>query len=153
MDQGVHITDYYDADPTLWIKEGTAGLKKSVSAEQFNFCEENTFDLEAESKNVHLIFDHSNFTYIQRAPTWKDVVREHNKPGICDVTLNSRFLNNEEGYILHRVILLDITDTEVIFHDPNHDGSGRARHEELEHFKKAFKAANKPELCRYFLPG
>ncbi len=51
----------------------------------------------------------------------------------------------------HRVLIIDITGNEVIFHDPNPDWSGAYRREPLEHFKKVFESLNEPELTRYYL--
>lgn len=149
MDQGLYMIDYDSIDYEAWAKEGAAGLKKSVPAKEFAYYEENTFDLEAESKRVTLMYDHPHFTYIQHTPIWDDIVNEFNKPGICDVTLNSRFLNRQKGFVGHRVILIDISDDEVVFHDPNHDGTGAYRRESINHFQQSVAAFGSPELARY----
>lgn len=151
MDQGMHMTDYDTIDYQAWADEGVEGLKRSVPKEEFNFYLKNTYDLKAESHLIKLMLEHPNFTYIKRRPTWADVVDEHNKAGICDITLNSRLLNRQTGFSGHRVVLLDINDKEVIFHDPNKDNSGAFRHESLDFFRSVFEAMDEPELARYFL--
>src|SRR3989344_4612122 len=113
MDQGIHVIDYDTIDYAGWANKGVGGLRKSVPPQEFKFYEENTYDLEAESRLAKQMLEHPNFTYVRRKPTWDDVLSEFKKPGICDVSLNSRILNRLEGFSLHRVILLDITDKEV----------------------------------------
>lgn len=151
MNQGVHMIDYDVIDYEAWAKDGVEGLRKSVPVKEFKFYKDNTFDLELESKKVNLMLNHSNFTYVRRKPTWADVVREHEKPGVCDVTLNSRVLNQTDGFSLHRVALLDITDTKVVFNDPDKAGKGAGRRESLAHFRKSFEDVEAPELARYYV--
>lgn len=151
MDSGVYLTDYDTIDYEAWALEGAAGLKRSVPEKEFTFYKENTYDLETEARRVNLMYRHPHFTYIRRAPSWRDIEAEHSKPGICDLTLNLRALNREAGFTVHRVVLLDITKDEVVFHDPNKDGSGARRREPLEHFKQAVASLGSPELARYSL--
>lgn len=151
MDQGMKAVDYDTIDYEGWAKNGVRGLKESVPETQFKYFEETSFDLEAESRKVGLMFNHPNFTYIRRKPTWDDVIAEFNKSGICDLALNSRRLNKTEGYSSHRVILIDINDKEVVFHDPNNDWSGAYRKEKLGFFKEVFADMGAPELNRYYL--
>jgi hypothetical protein len=151
MDRGVYLTDYDTIDYEAWAKEGAAGLKRSVPQKEFAFYQKNTYDLEAESTRVNLMYNHPHFTYIRRSPGWNDIVAEHEKPDICDLTLNLRKLNHEEGFAVHRVVLLDITEDEAVFHDPNRDGSGAYRREPLQHFKQSIASLGSPELARYSL--
>jgi hypothetical protein len=65
------------------------------------------------------------------------VVAEHAKPGIC------------EGVVVRWIALLDITDKEVVFRDPNFDGSGIHRREYIEHFRKSFESLGSRALARY----
>lgn len=151
MDRGVHITDYDVINYELWAKEGVEGLKQSLPADEFTWYTENTYDLNEVTEHLREVFDHSNFSYEQRKPKWNDVVAEYNKPGICDIVLNANALNNKEGFAAHRVVLIEITDTEVIFHDPNINGSGKYRHESIGHFRHAIEATESPALTRYNL--
>lgn len=150
MDQGMFMTNYDSINYEAWASHGIKGLKADISDEAFKFYKEGTYDLEAESKQVTKMYIHPHFTYIQKNPSWSDVVSEHNKPGICDVVLNSCALNKREGYALHRVVILDITESEVAFHDPNKDGSGEGRRESLSHFQTVFESIKDAELTRYY---
>ncbi len=151
MNRGIHITDYDVIDYAAWILDGVAGFKNSIPEEEFKWYSENTYDLAAVTPHIKGTFDHPNFTYVKHKPTWDDVVAEYQKPGICDIVLNSHALNRREGFAAHRVVLLEISDTEVIFHDPNHDGSGKYRREPIGHFRKAFETIASPALARYSL--
>lgn len=124
-------------------------MKDSLPEKEFIFIKENTFKPDNLKESIQKVFLQDNFTYIKRKPTWEDVLNEFSKPGICDLTLNSAILNDKEGFIGHRVVIIDISDTEVIFHDPNFDGSGAYRKETIDLFKQAFE--DNPELTRYAL--
>lgn len=151
MDQGAYITDYEPADNNAWAKDGVEGLKNSIPPKEFEWYQKNTYDLGEVTEHLQKTLAHKNFTYIHRKPSWEDVLSEHAKPGICDITLNSELLNMREGIAVHRVVLLDITDTEVVFHDPNFQGTGAHRREAITHFKKAFEGIETPALARYSL--
>ena len=152
MDCGVRIIDYDVINYDAWIKEGISGLKNSIPQDEFEWYKKNTYDLNEVTRHIGHVFSHPNFTYIRKRPTWEDVVTEYKKPGLCDIVLNSHTLNRQEGFAAHRVVLIEITDKEVIFHDPNHDGSGEYRHEPVDHFRKAFENTESPALARYSHP-
>ena len=151
MDHDVCIVNYDVIDYQTWASQGYDALEKDLPTNEFNYYKENTYDLSHVSEQLHYAFEHPNFTYIKKKLTWDNVVAEFNKPGICDLTLNARVLNRQAGLAGHRVVLLDITGTDVVFHDPNADGSGRYRSEPLKHFRAAFESMEGPELARYYL--
>jgi hypothetical protein len=149
MDRGVHITDYDVIDYKTWAKEGAKGLQQSLPADEFAWYKENTYDLDEVTESIRGALAHPNFSLQKRKPTWRDVVREYHMPGICDIVLNSRVLNHQSGFAAHRVVLVEITRDEVIFHDPNQAGSGAYRQEPLHHFRQAFESMESPALARY----
>lgn len=151
LGRGMHITDQDIMDQEVWAREGVKGLQKSVSPEEFEYYQKHTHDLEAVSKQVQLIADHPNFTSVAKKVTWDDIVAEFHKPGICDLTLNSKSLNRKPGLSIHRVVLLDITDDEVVFHNPRVDNDGAFQREQTQHFRAAVEDLSGPEVCRYWL--
>jgi hypothetical protein len=153
MNQDVHITDHDVIDLNAWATEGFAGLQKTIPPDEFKWYQENTYDFDGLTDDIKAMATHPNFTYIQHKPTWEDIVTEAAKPGICDLTLNSLALNHKEGFEVHRVILIEVSDEEVVFHDPNKDGSGAYRRESVAHFRKALEAIESPCLVRYSLGG
>ncbi|HYH75225.1 MAG TPA: hypothetical protein VD735_04675, partial [Candidatus Saccharimonadales bacterium] len=151
MGRGLQITDYDVIDYDAWIADGVPGLQRTLPANEFEWYQKNTYDLNEVTPHIRAVFDHPNFTYHKRKPTWDDVIAEYNNPGLCDIVLNSKALNREEGFAAHRVVLIEITDVEVVFHDPNAKGDGDYRHEPLAHFRAAFENMDSPALARYSL--
>ncbi|HUB93568.1 MAG TPA: hypothetical protein VMB52_03635 [Verrucomicrobiae bacterium] len=149
LDRGVYIVDYEPSDIISWAGKGVDGLEASVPAKEFEWYKRNTYDLDEVTESVKITIHHPSFTLINRVPVWADVVAEYGQPGICDVTLNSKVLNHEEGVAVHRVVLLDITEDEVVFHDPNLDGSGIHRREPLSYFRNSFESLESRALARY----
>jgi hypothetical protein len=148
MDQGIRIVYYDVIDFEAWLSSGIEGLRKTIPPDELKWYQDNTYNFDGLAEHIKAMFAHPNFTYIQRGPTWEDIIAENAKPGICDVTLNSQILNHKEGFAAHRVVLIAITDEEVIFHDPNEDGSGAYRHEPITHFRKALDTSSSC-LVRY----
>jgi hypothetical protein len=147
MDRGAKIIDYDVIDYAAWTKEGIEGLKKSaISEEEFNFYKTGTYDLEETRKNINLAMNHPNFTYVKKKITWQDVTSEYKKPGICDISVNSAILNKKVGFSGHRVLIIDISDKEIVFHDPS---IGPYRKESIDFFRQAFECLDGPELARY----
>jgi hypothetical protein len=153
MDKGLYITDLDVIDYKAWANNGVDGLKDSMPKKEFNWYNENTYDLNEVTTHLKHVFEHAHFSYTKRKPLWADVMAEYQKPGICDIVLNSHALNREEGFAAHRVVLIEITSDEVIFHDPNYEGTGAYRHEPIAHFRKAFESMGSPALARYSLGG
>lgn len=155
MDHGIHIHDQDISNKEAWIKEGVNGLKKSVSAKEFEYYQKNTYNLQTVTDQLKLVDNHPNFSYTQKKVTWEDIVQEFEKPGICELTLNGKFLAKKEGFSVHRVVLLgiDIARDEVVFHNPRIDNKGAFQRESIGHFRKAIESLSGPELCRYWKEG
>jgi hypothetical protein len=151
MDKGVKITDIDVINYEAWAKNGEKGLRDSVSSKEFEFYKSNTHDLSQVSHDIALVWSHPNFTYIRKKLTWDDVISEFQKPGICDITVDGMKIRRRPGFSLHRVVLVDINDAEVVFHDPNKDGSGAYRHESIKFFRSCFESLDGPEMARYSL--
>lgn len=149
MEQGICIADYDAIDYRAWAAEGVEGLKKSIPPKEFQWYQENTYDLDEVTRSLTQALRHSNFTSVHRKPSWGDVVAEYRKPGICDLVLNLNALNGQPGFVSHRVVLIQLSENQVVFHDPNADGSGAYRHEPLKHFQTVFESIESSELVRY----
>lgn len=151
MEQGISVTNYDLIDFTAWAENGTRGLKTSVPKKEFTYYKEHTHDLESYTKDIQKMVVNPCFKQYQRNPTWSDLVTEFDRDAICTVVFNSAVLDGKEGFTLHQVVILDITDTEVIFHDSR--GGGREmpkRHETHEHFCRAWlETTNAPSLTAY----
>ncbi|MDR1032620.1 MAG: hypothetical protein LBL84_01260 [Candidatus Nomurabacteria bacterium] len=152
VEQGARIVNYDVVDYAAWARGGLKGFEKSISPESFEYYNKVTFDIGKDTKDLQALFGQPGFDFVQKQVTWDDVVREFHKPGICDVSINLRVIDDEDGFVGHRVVLLDITDDEVVFHDPRSKPGYAKRHEPLVKFKRAFDdIPDGAELCRYSL--
>lgn len=149
MDKGIVVEDYDLISLQAWASEGCEGLKRTVSEKEFKFYQENTKDLNKLTNSIRKVMRHKNFRYHQKKPTLLDLIIAHRTGGICEVVLDARTLDRKRGFSLHRVVILNINDKEVIFHDPRQKPRP-ARRESIELFKKAWlEAVSDPELCIY----
>ncbi len=151
MDQRIHIDAYDAIDVGAWADRGIVGLREAVSPKEFEYYRENTYDLEAATKELSLVSNHPNFTYHQERVSWERILQEVAKPGICDITLDGRKLHRTDGFTIHRVIIIEITDSEVVLHDPVKNNDGAYRQESIQHFRSAIDSLRDgPELVRYY---
>lgn len=150
MNKGIKIIDYDIIDYEAWVKKGIEGLKKSVSKKEFEFYLNETKNLDAYSEDIKKVFNHKNFTFYKKIPTFFDLESAFKNGSICEVTLDARTLDKKDGFSMHRVVILDITNKNIIFHDPRLNEPKPARIESKELFIKSWlKAVTGPELCIY----
>lgn len=149
MDQGIKIVDYDLIDYERWVNEGLDGLKKSAGKAEFEFYLKNTKKLESYDQDIKKVLDHPNFTYNRKKPEFIDLERVLDKGVVCEVVLNADVLNGKEGFNLHRVVILDINENKVAFHDPRREENLPPRIENKDLFEKAWLGINEPELCIY----
>lgn len=147
MDQGIKISEFDLIDAKAWANEGIEGLKKSVSEKEFKYYVENTKDINSYAEDIKKVLDHENFTYLQKKPTFENLEKALSIGNICEVVLDSRNLRDQEGFSLHRVVVLGIVSDEIVFHDP---AVGPACRFPVSKFKEAWLiAVSEPELCIY----
>jgi hypothetical protein len=151
MNKGVRVTDYDLISLQAWADEGVKGLKKTVSSKEFQYYQKNSHDLETLTEDIRQVLKHPNFTYYKQKPTFPDLQKAFDNGGICEVVLNARKLDNREGFSLHRVVILDINEDSITFHDPRKpEESQPARKESIQLFVNAWlEAVSEPELCIY----
>lgn len=147
MDKGIKIEEYDLLDYEAWAKDGLAGLKSSVSGKEFNYYLENSKDLESYAHDIRKVLKHPNFTLVTEKPTQKQLESAINNGHICEVVLDSRTLRDRDGFSLHRVVVLDINNKEVIFHDPAFAPNTKVSKEKF--LRSWLNAVAEPELCIY----
>lgn len=150
MDKGIKVTDYDLIDYEKWVNNGLDGLRESIGDKNFKYIKGNTEDLGSYAADIKKVLNHPNFTYIKRKQTFPDLEEAFKKGTVCEVVLNPRVLDGEDGFSMHRVVVLDITDKDIIFHDPQKKVPRPARKESKELFEKAWLGLDEPELCIYF---
>lgn len=149
MEKGIEVEDYDLIALRAWADEGIKGLRKSVSEKEFGFYKKNTKDLNELTEDIRKVMKHKNFTYYQQRPKFSDLLKAFNKGSVCEVVLDARTLDNGEGFSLHRIVILDVNEKNVTFHDPR-EKPQPARKETIELFRKSWlEAVSEPELCVY----
>lgn len=149
MDKGIKITDYDLIDLERWASEGINGLKQSTSKEEFSFYLANTENLSIYSADIQKVINHTNFTYYRKKPTFAELESAYRSGAVCETVLNSDILNGKDGFTPHRIVVLDITDDGIVFHDPRKENHKPARKENRKLFEKAWLTMTEPELCVY----
>lgn len=149
-ERGIKIEDYDMIDYKAWVQDGVAGLQRSSSPEEFKFYVQKSENLDALRTEIAKILLYKNFTYRQIHPTFDNLSEAINQDKICEVVLNSRILNGQEGFSSHRIVVLGIDGEDIIFHDPGIKFGGPERAAPIDLFKKAWLGGlASPELCIY----
>lgn len=149
LEQGIKVTDYDLINLESWASQGVAGLKASVSAKEFEYYQKHSGDLTALTADIQKVASHPNFSYHRQKPTLEQLRQAVDEGKVCEVVLDSHTLDRVEGFALHRVVVLSVTEDQVTFHDPRPEPRA-GRTEPLEHFTKAWlTAVAEPELCVY----
>ena len=149
MNKGIKITDYDLIDLQKWTNDGIEGLKKSITETEFNYFLNNTKNLESYSIDIQKVLNHPNFIYHRNQPVFEYLESAFQKGAVCEVVLNSNILDGRNGFSMHRIVILDITKDDVIFHDPRKIIPRPEKKESKELFKKAWLSLTEPELCIY----
>ncbi len=149
MDKGIKITEYDRLSLQKWVDEGVEGLKKSVPKQELDYYVKNSKDLRGLIDDIRKVMRHKNFTHHARNPKFGDLTKALKENKVCEVVFNSRALNNREGLVLHRVVVLDVNNDAVVFHDPRSEPRPY-RKENIAHFTKSWlEETSEPELCIY----
>ena len=126
-------------------------LKNEMAEQEYNFIIKNTWQIDSYANDIKKVLEHPNFTFKRERPCWNDLQRAFEEGTVCEVVLDAVTLDEQDGdIVLHRVVILDINDREIIFHDPRTNKSMPIRKEHIELFKKAWLSVlDSPELCIY----
>jgi hypothetical protein len=150
MKKDISITVYDSLDYQKWAKLGIEGLKQSVSPKEFDFYIQNTKNIDSLQSQITQTISNPLFTLHTRKPAMSDLQHAFERGAVCEVVLDSCTLDEKPGFILHRVVVLDVKPDYVIVHDPrtNPTEKNMARKIPLKHFVKSWlEAVNEPELC------
>jgi len=146
MDKGVVIENYDLIDYDSWANIGSEALRQSSGEKEYEYYKSNTKNLDAYTADIAKLMKHPNFHYHRQKPTLEDLKKSLYEGHVCEVTINSRSGN---GFALHRVVVLDVDDIKVTFHDPSVN-AGPNMKIKIEKFAKAWLVdVSEPELCIY----
>jgi len=149
MDKGVRVQDYDLLAMEAWAEQGLAGLRESVSEKEYEYYKTHTKDLDAVTEDIGVVVNHDNFVHLQKKPGMEDLEQAFDQGDVCEVVLDSHTLDEIDGFALHRVVITDLDEKSIRFHDPR-EKSRPYRQEQHELFKNAWlEAVSEPELCVY----
>ncbi len=114
---GFEVINIENLDYKKFAKNGNRYLKTIWSEEVFNT--QNKFsDLKKEQKNAQKITQENGIKLINKEVSIKDVEKYFNDGFIVVVSINPCVLVNKKCYWSHVVLITDINDKIITFHDP-----------------------------------
>ncbi len=114
-DHGYIVKHYSIFDFKTFMDEGIDYIRREYGNEVADWQEHNT-DVElARSQTKDYI---EKVEIVAKKPTIDDIRKEHGSHSLVKPMVNSRVLNGKEGYEGHSVVVLDIDDDNIWFHDP-----------------------------------
>ncbi len=151
LEKGGTVAFWDDIDYRMWSDKGFNALKSSMPEAECAYFEKNTYDLDALRDVIGKVLRNNNVQYNYRKPCFNDLQSNIADGKVCCVVLNNNALEKRDGLELHQVLVLDITDEHVIFHNPLGQGKAQAAQKEtIEHFRYAWlEATASPGLCVY----
>jgi hypothetical protein len=148
LEKEIKITNFDSIDYEGWAERGNSALKESVPDNEYDYYVKNTFNLDAYQEDIKKVINNPNFSYFRRKPTMEDLEEALKRGAVCEVVLNSPTLSGEKRISLHRVVVLEVSDESVVFHDPGSRGASYKAERKL--FEDAWLGElSAPELCVY----
>ena len=149
LDKGIKVTDYDLINYKDWGEHGASGLKNSLVEKEFNWVKANSTDLDELGKDIKGFFEHKNFKHLMQKPSFSELEQAVSGGKVCEVVLNSHVLDRIKGFALHRVVVTDINNDIITFHDPRLKPRPN-RQENKEHFIESWlDTVSDPEICIY----
>ncbi len=156
MDRGIEIVDFDTVDYNSWANEGFDGLRKTCSPEIFSYFKRNTCEPSRYQDDLlFLLSSQESFRYNFVRPSLDDLRKALEQDAVCEAVVDSCSLNQVDGFSLHRIVVLNIDDTHVTFHDPvkPSDPPRPNRREKIDIFLRAWPSKmggpDSAELCVY----
>ncbi len=153
MDRGIKIINYDLIDLESWAEKGIDTLGDSISKEELKIYKDKTYKSENYAETIKKVLAHPNFIFKRKKPTFQNLKDSFQRGAVCEVILDCLTLDKQgdvNKISLHRVVILDITDKEITFHDPRTNNPRPKRRENIKLFKKAWlERLDGPELCIY----
>ena len=138
-DMGFDVVMVESFDAEAFVKDGGDYLKREFGAETAEWQIANS-DIPQEQRLYKKLLN-SRVNYQKRIPLMGDI-RDYLKRGyLVKLTLNSRKLNHRQGYVGHSIVVYDINDENVTFHDPGLPAK-ESRIESLEHLEESWADPN-----------
>ena len=121
VERGISIVDYDLADYEAFAEKGVDYWREAFPEAESDFFVNNTYDVAMIQESAKAILDHPYFSSVYQKTTMDMLVAHLTEWAVCEVVLNSRRLSARNGIVLHRVVVLDVSNDVVCFHDPSHE--------------------------------
>lgn len=112
---GYTVKHYSTFDFRAFMADGIGYIRRAYGDEVANWQAGNS-DVELARSQTKEYLD--KVEIVAKKPTIDDIRREHRANSLIKPMVNSRVLNGKEGYEGHSVVILDIDDNDISFHDP-----------------------------------
>lgn len=114
-DHGYTVKHYTTFDFKAFMDEGIDYIRHEYGHEVADWQEQNS-DVEfARSQTKEYL---EKVEVVAKKPTIDEIRQEHGARSLVKPMVNSRVLNNKEGYEGHSVVVIDVDDENIWFHDP-----------------------------------
>jgi uncharacterized protein YvpB len=115
VDHGYNVKHYNVFDFKAFKKDGVEYIRQKYGDETADWQLENS-DIEHAKSLVDEYL--SKVEIADKKPTLSDIEREFKAGFVIKAMVNSNVLNGKEGYEGHSVVILDVDDENIWFHDP-----------------------------------
>jgi hypothetical protein len=117
-DRGVSVLDAEHFAPEEFVDDAAAAIARQVGDDKAAEWIVSVTDLELEGARVAQCLANPMVTFEDRRPTLIDLQTQLASGAVVICNVNSRVLVGKDGYMPHGVVLLAISDDEVLLHDP-----------------------------------
>lgn len=104
-------------DGPAFIEEGSEYLRRAFGEEAAAWQVANS-DIPQEQRTYQAVLEEPSVRVENRIPSLDELRPLLQEGYLLNIVVNSRKLNGREGYVGHSVVVYDITDSEITFHDP-----------------------------------
>ncbi len=118
---GYEVVNIENLDYAKFASEGAVYLE-SIWDEDTYKTQQQYSDLELEAKKAEMLLKNKKVTLLNKEVTYSDLYKYHSEGYVVLVSVNPYTLSGEIGYSSHMVVLIDINETKVTFHDPGPPG-------------------------------
>jgi len=119
---GLHVTDHEDFDVNLFLKNQRQAISRQVGDEVVVQGILDETDLEAEHRAVRACLASELIEFKETVPSFDDFRGYISEGCVCLANVNRRILDRKPGREGHILLVEDISDSEVLVHDPGPGG-------------------------------
>lgn len=115
VEHGYQVKHYTKFNFDTFIRDGIDYIRQEYGDEIADF-QDRTSDVEAARK---LAKDYvTKISIVAKEPTIEDIRSEMNQGFVVKPMVNSMVLNDKDGYEGHSVVVLEVDNSDIWFHDP-----------------------------------